>query len=60
MKTRQIVALIAAGCVALISLIPIMTTGYDIYHPQMSYVWWLGAFGIAVAAVIIVAAFWKD
>ena len=60
MKTRQIVALIAGGCVALISLIPLIGVKGSTFAPINAFVWWIAVFGVAVAAVIIVAAFWKE
>ena len=63
MKTRQIGALIAGGCIVLVSFIPLLTAvskGYLIHRPEMTYVWWIAFFGVVVAAGIIVAAFWRE
>ncbi len=63
MKTRQIVALTAGGCIVLVSFIPLLTAaskGFRIHSPLMAYVWWIAVFGVTVAAGIIVAAFWEE
>ncbi len=60
MKTRQIVALIAGGCLALLSVIPLIRKGGWAFVPINAYVWWIAVFGVAVAWAIIVAAFWKE
>ncbi len=63
MKTRQIGALVAGGCIVLVSFIPLLTAaskGIPIHRPEITYAWWIAVFGVMVAAGIIVAAFWEE
>ncbi len=63
MKTRQKVALIAGGCIVLVSFMPLFTAaskGLSISSHLNTYVWWIAAVGVTAAAAIILAALWEE